>query len=367
MYLVFARGGFWKVSGERFLPEPHGESNERVAVVIPARNEASTISQAVRSVLNQDYPGSIHVVVVDDHSSDETSSMALQAAVNLGKGELISVLSSGSLPNGWTGKLWAVEQGVQQAASQQPEYIWLTDADVVHGPDTLRKLTGKAREGFDLVSLMVKLRCRTSAERLFIPAFVFFFFKLYPPRWIETRSRSTAGAAGGCMLLRSDALRRIGGIRKIRNALIDDCALAREVKRSGGSIWLGLAEDSRSLRGYEHWADVWQMISRTAFTQLHHSTALLVGTLLGLFLTYLAPPMVMLAGGKAMAAGLVSWALMIAAYSRLVRYYGRSLPESALLPFIALFYAGATAYSAGRYWAGKGGEWKGRVQDPIRG
>src|SRR5690242_10125885 len=272
VYLIFARGRFWRVSREMFLPDTRAVGADSVVAVIPARNEAELIAQSVTSILQQDYAGELHIFIVDDHSSDETASIAIAAAAKAGKAESVSVISSAALPGGWTGKLWAVHQGIQSASAFKPAYIWLTDADVVHGPTTLRKLVGKAREGrFDLVSLMVKLRSESTAERMLVPAFVFFFFKLYPPLWVASRRRKTAAAAGGCMLIGSDTLNRVGGISSIRSALIDDCALAREVKRVG-AVWLGLTDESHSLRGNATWTDVGQMVSRTAFTQRNHST-----------------------------------------------------------------------------------------------
>jgi hopene-associated glycosyltransferase HpnB len=364
-YLLFARGGFWRVSAKAFLSDATA-THARVAVVIPARNEAEFIGRTVTSILQQDHPGPLHILVVDDHSADHTSAAAIEAADAAGKRDSLSVIASAPLPGGWTGKLWAVHQGVVRSAELRPEYIWLTDADVVHGPATLRNLIGKAREGFDLVSLMVKLRCESLAERAFLPAFVFFFFKLYPPAWIADHKRKSAGAAGGCMLVKIEALDSIGGIASIRGELIDDCALARKIKGKGG-VWLGLSNESTSLRSYPTWRDVANMISRTAFTQLKHSTVLLFGTLLGLIMTYLAAPVLLFTGGWAAFLGLIAWTLMTVAYLPMVRFYRQPVISALSLPLVAAFYATATAYSAVQYWTGKGGEWKGRVQDPVRG
>lgn len=364
-YLVFARGGFWRMSAKAFLSDATA-THARVAVVIPARDEAEFIGRSVTSILQQDHPGPLHILVVDDHSADRTSAAAIEAADAAGKRDSLSVITSAPLPAGWTGKLWAVHQGVVRSAELRPQYIWLTDADVVHGQTTLRDLIGKAREGFDLVSLMVKLRCESWAERAFLPAFVFFFFKLYPPAWIADHKRKSAGAAGGCMLVKVEALDSIGGIASIRGELIDDCALARKIKRKGG-VWLGLSHESRSLRSYPTWRDVAKMISRTAFTQLKHSTVLLFGTLLGLIVTYLAAPVLLFTGGWAALLGLIAWTLMTAAYLPVGRFYRQPVISALSLPLVAAFYATATAYSAVQYWTGKGGEWKGRVQDPVRG
>jgi hopene-associated glycosyltransferase HpnB len=218
---------------------------------------------------------------------------------------------------------------------------------------------------YDLVSLMVKLHCKTLAEKLLIPAFVFFFFKLYPPKWTADTRRRTAGAAGGCVLIRPEALVRAGGMAAIRGEIIDDCALARRVKQSGGKVWLGLTPSSYSARPYLSFTEIGAMISRTAFNQLHHSRAILAGTLLGLVLTYVLPIALLFSGNSAVALGILAWALMAVAYLPMVRFYKVNVIWAATLPFAALFYMGATLHSAIQYWAGSGGRWKGRVQDPV--
>src|ERR1700756_1805813 len=259
-----------------------------VIAVVPARNEAAGIQQSVASLLQQDYPGEFSVIVVDDHSEDGTAQLAQQAACDSGAESRIKIRSAAPLPAGWTGKLWALHDGVSHADVAGPAYYWFTDADIVHAPDTLQRLVARAeRDKLDLTSLMVLLQAKTLPERALIPAFLFFFLKLYPPRWIADPRARTAGAAGGCILLRSEALRRIGGLAAIRGEVIDDCALARAVKGSGGQIWMGLTRASVSLRAYTTFAEVRDMIARTAFTQLHYSTALLLGTVIGMFLTYL--------------------------------------------------------------------------------
>jgi len=260
--------------------------------------------------------------------------------------------------------MWAVAQGVAAAAATHPDYLVLTDADVVHAPDSVSQLIAKAEEGpFDLVSLMVLLRTESLAEKALIPAFVFFFLMLYPPASIENPNSRTAGAAGGCMLIRREMLERIGGIETIRGELIDDCALARAVKRCGGKVWLGLTHDTRSIREYGGFTGIWEMISRTAFTQLNYSPILLCGTLAGLTITYLAPPLLALTFQPVAASlGIAAWLLMSIAYAPILRFYRRPLFWAPALPLIALFYAAATIDSAVRYWTGRGGTWKGRAQ-----
>jgi hopene-associated glycosyltransferase HpnB len=355
IYLLAARGGFWLV---RQSPAPMSNGPVKsIAVVIPARNEEALVGQALASLLNQNYPGRIHVFLVDDHSTDATASVS-------GPNERLTVVEAGPLPPGWTGKLWAISEGLKRAEALQPDYILLTDADIVHAADNMAGLVARAETGnFDLVSYMVKLQCRTLAERALIPAFVFFFLKLYPPAWIASRTHQTAGAAGGCMLIRPSAFARIGGIAAIRGELIDDCAMARAIK-PGGGIWLGLTEDTHSIRDYATFAEIRRMISRTAFTQLRHSLLLLAATFLGMAVIYLSPPLLILTGDLLAASfGFAAWVLMTISYIPMLRFYGRSWAWSPLLPLVALFYMAATVESATRSWSGRGGQWKGRVQD----
>lgn len=360
LYLIGARGKFWQVvpaSVSSLGPAPA----PRIAVIVPARNEAAVIAQAVLSLLQQDYPGPLHIFVVDDHSSDGTGELARNASA--AKPESLTVVSAAPLPSGWTGKMWALAQGVEHSADFAPDYFLFTDADIVHGPESIRSSVALAQAGNrDLVSFMVKLRCESVAEQALIPAFVFFFFLLYPPEWVNRDERRTAAAAGGDILVRAEALARIGGISTIRNELIDDCALAREVKR-GGMVSLGLTEHARSIRPYGTFAVIGRMISRTAFYQLRHSVWLLIATFLGLGITYLAPPVLVFFGGSAALFAGVAWMLMTISYWPMVRYYRVSALWAAMLPLIAGFYALATMHSAIQYWTGRGGDWKGRVQD----
>ena len=301
---------------------------------------------------------------MDDHSSDGTAAVAERTAAQAGASDRVKVIKAGPLPPGWTGKLWAISQGLKDAEHLKPDYFLLTDADIVHAPDNVRTLVARTEAGgLDLVSLMVRLHCRSLAERALIPAFVFFFFQLYPPRWIASPRHSTAGAAGGCILIRPEAIARIGGIDAIRGELIDDCALARRVKQ-GAAIWLGTTGSTRSAREYGTFGEIHRMISRTAFTQLRHSASLLLATILGMTVVYLAPPLLILTGDfAAMACGLAAWTLMTIAYVPVLRFYRQPLLWAPLLPAIALFYLAATVDSAIRFWMGRGGLWKGRVQD----
>jgi len=361
VYLLAARGRFWrmpKAAADLKLPSP---SPPHVAVVVPARNEADVVGRSIQSLLEQDYVGRLHIFVVDDHSSDETASVVRKAAVH--KDERLTLISAMPLPAGWTGKMWALAQGVEQAAEFNPAYFLFTDADIVHAPDSVTSLVARAQGGkLDLVSMMVLLRCSSLAERALIPAFVFFFFMLYPPEWVSNPKRGTAAAAGGDILVSTEALARIGGIAAIRNELIDDCALARKIKQNG-HVWLGLTPNTRSIRGYGTFGSVGRMISRNAFYQLRHSVWVLTAAILGLAITYLAPVIVALFGGWATLWGGAAWLLMSIAFRPTLRFYSRSLLWAPLLPLVALFYMGATIHSAVRYWLGRGGEWKGRAQD----
>lgn len=365
IYLVAFRGRFWRGVPQNPLQVRPSASTPRVAVIVPARNEADVIARPVLSLMQQDYPGPLHIFVVDDHSSDNTANVVRNATT--AKPEALTIVSAAPLPSGWTGKMWALSQGLQHASKFAPDYFLFTDADIVHASDSVSTSVGLAQAGNrDLVSFMVKLRCASLAERALIPAFVFFFFLLYPPEWVNRRESSTAAAAGGDILVRADALARIGGIATIRNQLIDDCALACEIKR-GGSVWLGLTEQARSIRPYGTFGAIGRMISRNAFYQLRHSFWLLLATLLGLGITYLAPPILVFVGGWAALFGAIAWALMTISFWPMVGFYSLCPLWAAMLPAIALFYAGATVHSAIQYWLGRGGEWKDRVQDTRPG
>jgi len=371
LYLLLARGGFWRLSGAQ--PDsadeaPAATHSLRVIAVVPARNEAAAVGKAVSSLLAQRLSMPLRLIVVDDGSTDGTAEEARRAAEAAAAGERLTVLPGAPLAPGWTGKLWAMSQGIARAAEQRPDFLLLTDADIEYGPEEIAQLIRiAAADHLDLVSLMVRLSTTSLAERCLIPAFVFFFLKLYPPAWIASPRSSVAGAAGGCMLLRPAALARAGGLDAIRGCIIDDCALARAVKSSGGRIRLGLTRTTRSLRVYGSLAEIGAMISRTAFSQLRHSYTLLAMTLLGLLATYLAPPLLLLTGVPVMMGlGAAAWALMSVCYQPMLRFYRLSPGYALLLPVVALFYAGATVHSAVQYTAGRGGRWKGRAQDVAR-
>jgi hopene-associated glycosyltransferase HpnB len=362
LYLVLGRGFFWL---PRMPPPPPPPARwPRVAAVVPARDEAEVIGEAVTSLLSQDYPGVLSLTVVDDHSDDGTADVARAAAAAAGAADRLRIVGARALPAGWTGKLWALSEGVRQLDldDERPDLYLFTDADIRHHASNVTELVARLEaEQRDLVSLMVLLRCRSLAERLLIPAFVFFFAKLYPFAWSNDPRKRVAAAAGGCVLMRRSAYKRIGGYASIRGALIDDCALAYEVKR-GGSIWLGLTRRTVSLRAYPGVADVWQMVARTAYTQLGYSPLRLAGTVLGLALVYLAPPLLLFASGAPAWTGGIAWLIMMAAYAPMLRFYGLSMLWAPLLPLIALIYLAATIDSARRHWRGAGGQWKGRVQ-----
>jgi hopene-associated glycosyltransferase HpnB len=365
LYLFLARGNFWRLRIDQIEPKPL-ETWPRVVTIVPARNEAETIARSVVTLAEQDYPGEFSIVVVDDHSDDGTGALAWRAAEASGAVQRVTIHAAAALAPGWTGKLWALNEGIRATAQQAPAFFWFTDADVAHAPDTLRRLVYRAeKESLDLTSLMVLLQAKTFAERLLIPPFLYFFVMLYPPQWIANPNAHTAGAAGGCILLRREALERIGGLAAIRGEVIDDCALARDVKNSGGRIWMGLTRASISLRVYGSLGEIRDMIARTAFTQLGYSAFVLFGTLAGMFFTYIAPVVVLFAHDSgARILGAVAWVLMSLSFLPTVRFYRLSPLWAPLLPLAALFYSYATWVSAMRYWLGRGGEWKGRTQAP---
>lgn len=337
-----------------------------MVAIVPARNEAATIGKAVRSLLAQNYSGEFSVIVVDDHSEDGTGAVAESVAREHGGSSRLQVVPSPPLAAEWTGKVLALNAGANAAAASEAVYYWLTDADVVHAEGTLEKLVSRAeRDHLDLASLMVLLRTGTLAERAFIPAFLFFFLKLYPPAWIANVRSRTAGAAGGCLLLRREALERIGGFTAIRGEVIDDCALARAVKRGGGQIWMGLTRASLSLRSYGSAGEIRDMIARTAFTQLRYSALFLCGAVAGLLFTYFAP-LALLFSGNAVARtlGFGAWLLMSISFLPTIRFYRLSPLWAPSLPVSAAFYTYATLLSAVRFWLGRGAQWKGRTQAP---
>lgn len=373
-------------------PHPQFAPAPVVCAVMPARNEADMVPRSIRSLLQQEYAGSFHIVLVDDHSTDGTGAIAQQIAETMGKAEQLTVIQAAELPPGWTGKLWAMEQGDRyvQTLLPPPDYLLFTDADIEHDRHNLSQLVAKAlQDELEMVSLMVLLRCDSFWEKLLIPAFVFFFQKLYPFPLVNNPNSRVAAAAGGCLLIRREALKRIGGLQILRQALIDDCSLAKAVKSTANDrqnsrneppahptaplptahapgIWLGLTQTTRSLRPYHSLGTIWNMVARTAYTQLNYSPLLLLGTLVGMALVYLVAPIaaftgLLTANGWLSAAGWVGWALMTLAYLPTIRLYGLSLWWAATLPAIALLYTLMTVDSALRHWRGQGGAWKGRV------
>ena len=361
LYLIVGRGAFW-LCGVRDTDRPSLDVPQWPAVVavVPARNEANHIAASIGSLLRQEYSGSFRIVLVDDDSSDETALIATRAAA-FAPNRLI-VVGSESPPRGWTGKIWAVKQGIASAEELQPEYLLLTDADIVHAPDTLAWLVKHARAGgFVLTSLMAKLRCESLAERTHVPAFIYFFQMLFPFSWVSKPDASTAAAAGGCMLVRADALENAGGIASIRNALIDDCSLAQKLKKVG-PVWLGLTDRSRSIRPYDTLADVRRMIARSAYAQLRYSPLLLAATIAMMVLTFIGPPLLAIfATGLPRFLGIVVWLAMTISYIPILRFYRLSPLWSLALPGIAALYLYYTIISAYDHVRGRGGQWKGRI------
>jgi hopene-associated glycosyltransferase HpnB len=366
IYLLFGRGGFWRIQHSA-AQLPAQEVQARIAVIIPARNEADVIGRAITSLLRQSGTNSIHIFLVDDGSTDGTAQVAREAAIAAGRADMLTVIAGRPLAPGWSGKLWAVQQGIESARQITPDFFLLTDADIEHALDSLSCLVSIAHSGpCDLASYMVKLFCETPAEKLLIPAFVYFFFKLYPPAWIANPRNATAGAAGGCILIRPTALAQAGGIEAIRHEVIDDCALAARVKDNGGRLWLGTSATTCSIRPYGSVSEIGRMISRCAFNQLHHSTLLLFLSMIGMVFIYLLPLALVLSGHRTPAAlGAIACLMMVISYIPVLRLYRLSPLWAVALPLAAIFYVGATFHSAWKYWTGRGGEWKGRVQDPV--
>ncbi|MFQ5774437.1 MAG: glycosyltransferase [Kiloniellaceae bacterium] len=383
LYLLFLRGGYWRAEERLEGDVPGPASWPDVVAVVPAREEADVIGRAVAALLAQDYPGRLDVILVDDHSGDGTAEQAVRAAERAGRPEALSVVAARTLPPGWSGKVWAMAEGLRHADEAAPRaaYLWLSDADIEHAPDNLRRLVAKAEaERRDLVSLMAGLSCRAFWERLLIPPFVYFFQMLYPFAWVNDPAARTAAAAGGCILLRRAALARAGGFAAIGGELIDDCALARRIKDltlsgrgagAGGGIWIGLTGSARSIRPYRGLSDIWAMVARTAYTQLGHSPVLLAGALAGMVLTYLAPPLAALGlplhGAPAAALlGLAAWLLMSVSARPTLRLYRQPIWLVAMLPAAAALYCAMTLDSALGHWRGRGGAWKGRVHPAAR-
>ncbi|MGL5083593.1 MAG: glycosyltransferase [Microcoleaceae cyanobacterium] len=399
--LMFFRGQFWrcdqKLGLNSFHPDPfnldqnsiqksiqksiqdsiqnNAQFNQKaypsICAVIPARNEAELLPITLKSLLSQTYPGDFSIVLVDDNSTDQTSEIAQNLAQSVQTPHQLTVISAKPLQPGWSGKLWAIHQGIEfiKQSPQQPDYLLLTDADIEHDLDNISQLVTKAeRDNLDLVSLMVLLRCKSIWEKLLIPAFVFFFQKLYPFPWVNDLQQKTAAAAGGCILIRHQALEEIGGIASVKQALIDDCTLAQAVKSrpNPSGIWLGLTQSTHSLRAYPSLESIWDMVARTAFTQLNYSPILLLGTVLGMAVIYLMPVLGLILGVATgntiiLFISTVTLGLMIVAYLPTLKLYQCSPFLAVCLPLIALLYLLMTLDSAIRHWQGKGGLWKGRI------
>ncbi|QJU57511.1 glycosyltransferase [Sphingomonas sp. AP4-R1] len=359
IWIGLAATGFWRTDQyDARLSLASPEQWPDVVAVVPARDEADVIARSIGSLAAQDYPGNFRILLVDDDSSDGTGDVARSIA-----SDRVTVLRGKTLAAGWTGKLWALSQGI--AAAGTPDYLWLTDADIAHAPDTLRTLVSIAKAGDrQLVSFMARLHCDRRAERALIPAFVWFFQLLYPFAKVNRPGRM-AGAAGGCVLVRRDGLEQAGGIGAIRGALIDDCTLGALMKTQG-PIWLGLTDRSRSIRPYEDAGAIARMIARSAYAQLHYSPWRLAGTLVGLALVYLSPPVFAVFGtGLAQWAGLAAWLVMAALFQPMLAFYRRSPLWGLALPGIAAFYSGCTFLSAWQHARGRGGMWKGRAQAAL--
>ena len=365
LYLVFFNGAFWQLELDE--PSQTPEAWPSIDVIIPARNEAEVLPRSLPTLLAQDYPGTWRIIFVDDHSEDGTGDIVRKIADSQGKTEHLTVIYAPDLPEGWSGKVAAMQAGVMQSTA---DYILFADADIAHPPNSLQRLASRAVEKkLDLVSRMVKLSCQSPAEKLLIPAFVFFFGMLYPFQRVNDPDSRVAAAAGGVMLVRRQALNAIGGLACIKSALIDDCALAKAVKRHGGEnvtpgrIELTLVHDIQSLRTYPNLKDIWRMVRRTAYTQLNHSPLLLAGTVIGMSVLFIAPVMLALTGEPfAGETGLASWFVMCALYAPMMHFYNLPLIRTLTLPVAALIYIGASIDSARRYWQRKGGQWKGRNQ-----
>jgi hopene-associated glycosyltransferase HpnB len=369
LWLALARGMFWRTD-QRLPDAPDPARWPPVAVVVPARDEAEVLPATLPTLVGQDYPGPVRVILVDDGSTDGTGELAARIS------PAVTVVRPDEPPPGWTGKLWALAAGVSHAVGQAEQdgmaaggadFLLFTDADIAHRAGSLAALV-RAAEGhrLDLVSQMARLRVRTGWERLVVPAFVYFFALLYPFHWSNRPRSRTAAAAGGCSLIRRTALERAGGVAAVRGAVIDDVALARALKRSGARIHLGLADLVDSVRPYPTLGSLWRMVARSAYAQLRHSLLVLAGTVVGLALVFLAPPVTTVVGAvtgdiAALALGAAAWLLMAATYAPMLRYYGQPAAAALLLPFTACLYLAMTVDSAVRHYRGRGAAWKGRT------
>jgi hopene-associated glycosyltransferase HpnB len=372
--LLVGRGFYWWPSPRLEPPETDsGASDRAVVAIIPARDEADVLPITLPTVLNQGHRARLQVRVVDDRSTDGTASAARAAAEALSAIDRFEVLSGASLPTGWSGKVWAMHQGASTAEAQRADFLWLTDADVAYEPWVLGALVQKAEAcGLDLVSTMATLRVDSLWDRLLVPSFVYFFAKLYPFRFVGNPRRRTAGAAGGCVLVRRSALEEAGGLVAIRSALIDDCALGRLIKRAGRRTWLGFSQGVRSVRSYGSLSSVWRMVARSAYTQLGYSPLRLIGTILGMMFLYAVAPVTCVGGAVAAGLGVpgallltaiggTAWVLMAASFVPLLRHHDVGWWFAPLLPVAGVLYTAMTVSSAWEHLRGRGGAWKGRT------
>lgn len=376
IYLLVAHGSFWRLTQHDRIfaaPDERAPAGTHVVAIVPARDEAEVIAICLRSLFRQSFGGRLDIVLVDDESADGTADVALACARAEGAEDRLTILD-GRAASGWTGKLAAMNRGFTHVRSleKQPDYVLFCDADIGFAPELLERLVaGAAARGTVLASLMVKLRCESLAERWFVPAFIFFFQKLYPFVRVNDPGSKTAAAAGGVMLARPEALARAGGLEAIRGALIDDCALGALLKGQG-PIWLGLTDDAYSLRPYPHYRDIEQMVTRSAYAQLRYSPSRLAGAVAGMGIVYLAPPVLAFsADGDAAYLALAAYLVMAQAYMPTLRFYGRNRLGAFALPLVAACYTWFTLQSAWQHRRGRGGAWKGRYQasqnDDIRG
>ena len=354
-------GGHWRIEPRLDDAAAAPDAGEHVVAVVPARNEADELPRTLGALLTQHER--LHVVLVDDHSTDGTGDVARRIAADLGVTDRLTVLAAEPLPAGWTGKVWAQHQGVQVALARGADWIWLTDADIRHAPGVLpRLLATAARRGRDMVSVMARLRCDNAAEKLLIPAFTYFFATLYSFRATGNDRSRVAGAAGGCVLVRRTLLERIGGMAAIHDAVIDDCSLARACKDAGGRLWLGYDAGVDSTRGYPDLTAIWDMVARSAYTQLRLDPAILVGCIAGLAFVFLVPAWAVLFGpGLLRALGLLTYAAMVRTYLPMVCWLGCAPAWALALPVSATLYAAMTVSSAWRHHRGAGASWKGRA------
>lgn len=380
LVLLLARGGFWRTDVRLPETDPAAPPSEWpvLAVVVPARNESGVLPHTLPALLAQDYPGELHVYLVDDESDDATADVARAIAADIGAADRLTVIRNEPRPPGWMGKTWAMHAGVNAAWGGRPDYFLLTDADIQHPPDSARSLVAVAvHHDRDLVSQMAMLRVASLWDHLLIPAFVMFFGMIYPFRWSNDPTRTTAAAAGGCVLVRAGVLERAGGIESIAGAVIDDCALARRIKDhgrpQGGRTWLGLSREVRSVRRYRGLSEIWSMVTRSAFAQLDFAAWRLAGTVVGLLLVFVWPPVAAILGAIAvvgawpiapsallLASGLAAWALMTASLVPMLRWYRSPSILALALPIIAALYTAMTVDSARLHWSGQGGRWRGR-------